>query len=74
MTVKTLNLDAVALLATTGRACDVDAFMQWLDDRTSFTARKRIDHALGRVEARAGRQRLDHYLCAGKMTHDKVQP
>jgi len=65
MTVKPLTLDAVTLLATTGRTCDVDALMQRLDDRASFTECKLIDHALGLVEARAGRQRIHHYLYAG---------
>lgn len=73
MTVKILTLDVAMLLAAAGRACAVDAPVQRLDDRASFTACKLIDHALGLVEARAGWQRLDHYLCAGKMTNDKVQ-
>lgn len=67
MTVKPLTLDAVTLLATTGRACDVDALMQRLDDRASFTECKLIDHALGLVEARAGRQRIYDYLFAGNL-------
>lgn len=65
MLVKPLTLDAVTLLATTGRACDVDALMQRLDDHASFTECKLIDHALGLVEARAGRQRIYDYLFAG---------
>ncbi|HMN30223.1 MAG: hypothetical protein IAE81_08100 [Caldilineaceae bacterium] len=65
MTVKTLTLDYVTLLATTGRACDVDALMQRLDDRASFTECKLIDHALGLVEGREGWQQIQHYLFAG---------
>lgn len=65
MIVNILTLDAVTLLAATGRACDVDTLMQRLDDRASFTECKLIDHALGLVEARAGRQRIYHYLFAG---------
>lgn len=65
MTVKTLTLDAVTLLAATGRACDVDALMQRLDERAPFTECKLIDYALGLVEAQAGRQRIYHYLFAG---------
>ena len=65
MTVKTLTLDSVTLLATTGRACDIDALMQGLDGRASFTDCKLIDHALGLVEQREGRQRIYHYLFAG---------
>jgi hypothetical protein len=65
MIVKTLTLDQVTLLATTGRACDIDALMQRLDDHASFTECKLIDHALNLVETREGRQRIYHYLFAG---------
>ncbi|MFZ1771096.1 MAG: hypothetical protein WAU00_17950, partial [Caldilinea sp.] len=62
MTVKTLTLASVTLLATTGRACDIDALMQCLDDRASFTECKLIDHALGLVEGREGWQQIQHYF------------
>ena len=35
--------------------------MQGLDGRASFTDCKLIDHALGLVEQREGRQRIYHY-------------
>ncbi len=65
MNVKTLTLDFVTLLASTGRACDIDALMRPLDDHASFTDCKLIDHALGLVEHREGRQRIYHYLFSG---------
>lgn len=65
MTAKTLTLDFVTLLATTGRACDIDALMQPLGEGASFIDCKLIDHALGLVERREGRQRIYHYLFAG---------
>jgi hypothetical protein len=65
MIVKTLTLDHVTLLASTGRACDIDALMQRLDDHASFVECKLIDYALGLVEGREGRQRIYHYLFAG---------
>ena len=65
MIVKTLTLDYATLLATTGRAGDIDALMQCLDDHASFVECKLVDHALTLVEAREGRQRIYHYLFAG---------
>ncbi len=67
MIVKTLTLEQVTLLATNGRACDIDALMQRLDDRASFTECKLVDHALSLVETREGRQRIYHYLFAGNV-------
>jgi len=65
MIVKTLTLEQVTLLATTGRACDIDELMQRLDDHATFTECKLVDHALNLVEAREGRRRIYDYLFAG---------
>lgn len=65
MIVKTLTLEQVTLLATTGRACDIDVLMQRLDDHASFMECKLIDHALNLVEAEEGCRRIYDYLFAG---------
>ncbi len=67
MTVQLMTLDYVTMLATTGRAGDIDVLMQRLDNGDSFVERKLVDHALGLVESREGAQRIRHYLFAGTL-------